>query len=149
MEGFYQNQPSLRDSLRKHVVRSEFTLDIILEGALLSLGRCLDLVRPAGLLIGYVPQTDWKNAEMVLEHAVRQLRGACDPDYPLDAAEWGKLDQHYDYDDLPTTTTNSSQSTLSTVQDLLALTSWRLQDIEELQDNELLQDDEEIDPDPK
>ena len=121
MESFYQDQPSLKSTLRQYVTRSEYTLDIVLEGALLSLGRCLDLVRPAGLLIGYVPKTDWKNAEMVLEHAVRQLRDACDPDHPLDPAEWGKLDQHYDPP--PSSAVASAESTM---EDLASLTNWRL-----------------------
>ena len=58
-------------------------LDIVLEGALLSLGRCLDLVRPAGLLTGSVPAHDFKLALMVLDQAVTQISIACDPDRPL------------------------------------------------------------------
>ncbi len=58
-------------------------LDIVLEGALLSLGRCLDLVRPAGLLTGSVPAHDFKLALLVLDQAVTQISIACDPDQPI------------------------------------------------------------------
>ena len=85
----------------------------------MSLGRCLD--RPAGLLIGYVSKTDWKNAEMVLEHAVSQMRDACDPDHPLDPADWGKLEHHYDQP-------RDSDSVASSENDLASLTNWRLDD---------------------
>lgn len=119
MEMFYQSQPSLKSTLRQYVSNTDYSLDVVLEGALLSLGRCLDLVRPAGLLIGYVSKTDWKNAEMVLEHAVRQLRDACDPDHPLDPADWGKLDHHYDQP-------SDLESTDSSVADLASLNHWRL-----------------------
>lgn len=122
MERFYESEPSLKHTLRQYVSNSDYPLDIVLEGALLSLGRCLDLVRPAGLLIGYVPNTDWKNAEMVLEHAVRQLRDACDPDHPLDPADWGKLDHHYD------------QPENHALDDVASLNRWRLE--EELEDEE-------------
>lgn len=122
MERFYESEPSLKNTLRQYVSNSDYPLDIVLEGALLSMGRCLDLVRPAGLLIGYVPNTDWKNAEMVLEHAVRQLRDACDPDHPLDPADWGKLDHHYD------------QPHEQPVADVASLNSWRLE--EEVDDDE-------------
>jgi hypothetical protein len=58
-------------------------LDVVLEGALLSLGRCLDLVRPAGLLTGSVPAHDFKLAVMILNQALTQISIACDPDRPL------------------------------------------------------------------
>lgn len=58
-------------------------LDVVLEGALLSIGRCLDLVRPAGLLTGSVSIQDFKLALMVLDQAVTQISIACDPDQPL------------------------------------------------------------------
>jgi hypothetical protein len=55
-------------------------LDVVLEGALLSLGRCLDLVRPAGLLTGSVPAHDFKLALLVLDQAITQISISCDPD---------------------------------------------------------------------
>ena len=131
MERFYQSQPSLKSTLRQYVSNSDYPLDIVLEGALLSLGRCMDLVRPAGLLIGYVPKTDWKNAEMVLEHAVRQMRDACDPDHPLDPVDWGKLGHHYDQPaDMEEAKDHSSE-------DLASLTNWRLQDALEEEEEEI------------
>jgi hypothetical protein len=107
MEQLYQQQPSL--SL-VHKVQSSLTsshnvpkltsciqpydghsansqngipLDVVLEGALLSLGRCVDLVRPAGLLTGSVLAHDFKLALMILDRAVSQISTACDPDQPL------------------------------------------------------------------
>jgi len=130
MERFYQNQPSLKSTLRQYVSRSDYPLDIVLEGALLSLGRCLDLVRPAGLLIGCVSNSDWKNAEMVLEHAVSQMRDACDPDHPLDPADWGLLDHHYD------PSAKKGHAVESSGNDLFAKTQWRVEDGEEQEEGE-------------
>jgi hypothetical protein len=59
------------------------TLDVVLDGALLSMGRCSDLVRPAGLLTGSVPITDFRRAVTFLEHAISQITMACDPDRPF------------------------------------------------------------------
>ncbi len=59
----------------------------ILEGALLSLGRCIDLARPAGTLVSSVPRSDWKKALNDLEHALNELR-LCDPDVELHPSEW-------------------------------------------------------------
>ncbi|CAB9518040.1 expressed unknown protein [Seminavis robusta] len=123
MEHFYKSQPSLKSTLRQYVSNSDYPLDVVLEGALLSLGRCLDLVRPAGLLIGYVPKDDWKTAERVLQHAVRQLRDACDPDHPLDPTDWGKLDHCY-YDN----GAGSKSATDFSENDLMELTQWRIQE---------------------
>lgn len=122
MEHFYVSQPSLKATLREYVINSDYPLDVVLEGVLLSLGRCLDLVRPAGLLIGYVPNTDWKNAEMLLENVVRQLRDACDPDQPLDPSEWGNLECHFDHP------LNKDTIGGLTGEDLMSLSNWRLQE---------------------
>jgi hypothetical protein len=107
MEQLYQQQPSLsvvhkvlsslttthiipKQSSHLHHYDSDGVnnesgtpLDVVLEGALLSLGRCLDLVRPAGLLTGSVPGHDFKFALMILDQAVRQISIACDPDEPI------------------------------------------------------------------
>lgn len=64
---------------------------VILEGALLSLGRCVDLVRPTGLLVSVVPSKNWKRALRALEHSLSEIRSVCDPDRPLRPTEWGKL----------------------------------------------------------
>ena len=58
---------------------------------------------------------------MVLEHAVSQMRDACDPDHPLDPADWGKLDHHYDQP-------KDSGAVASSEEDLASLTSWRIED---------------------
>lgn len=63
----------------------------ILEGALLSLGRCVDLVKPAGLHLGSVSKSEWKRALASLEHSMSEIRENCDPDRPLRPSEWGKL----------------------------------------------------------
>ncbi len=63
----------------------------ILEGALLSLGRCVDLVKPAALHAGSVSKEDWKRALKALEHSMHQISSFCDPDRPLLPSEWGKL----------------------------------------------------------
>jgi hypothetical protein len=59
-------------------------LDVLLETALLSMGRCLDLVRPAGLLSGVVTPSDWKLARYLLEQTIIQISRTCDPDLPLE-----------------------------------------------------------------
>ena len=63
----------------------------ILEGALLTLGRCVDLVRPAGLLVSVVSAENWRKALRALQKSLDEIRSACDPDRPLRPEEWGKL----------------------------------------------------------
>eukprot|EP00591_Stephanopyxis_turris_P011861 CAMPEP_0195512970 /NCGR_PEP_ID=MMETSP0794_2-20130614/4744_1 /TAXON_ID=515487 /ORGANISM="Stephanopyxis turris, Strain CCMP 815" /LENGTH=658 /DNA_ID=CAMNT_0040640869 /DNA_START=303 /DNA_END=2279 /DNA_ORIENTATION=+ len=67
------------------------SVDVVLESALLSLGRCIDLVQPAGLLVSTVSKSDWLKALRALEHSMADLRSTCDPDRPLRPSEWGKL----------------------------------------------------------
>uniref|UniRef100_A0A7S2R1L4 Uncharacterized protein n=1 Tax=Eucampia antarctica TaxID=49252 RepID=A0A7S2R1L4_9STRA len=69
---------------------SERDIIAILESALLSLGRCIDLARPAGLLVSSVSKNDWTKALHALEHALQEL-SYCDPDQQLHPSEWGKL----------------------------------------------------------
>lgn len=90
MEGLYRRQPSLQ-AVHQLMSGDSKPLDVVMESALLSLGRCLDLVRPAGLLTATVPAGDWKRALSTLEQAVHQISQACDPDQPLDPAEWGSM----------------------------------------------------------
>lgn len=85
MEELYKTKPSLRSDLRRRDV------NVVLEGVVLSLGRCIDLVRPAGLLLSSVSKTDFAKALRALDHAMSQIRTYCDPDAPLDPWEWGKL----------------------------------------------------------
>jgi hypothetical protein len=90
MEGLYRRQPSLQ-AVHQLLSGDSKPLDVIMESALLSLGRCLDLVRPAGLLTETVSAGDWNRALSLLEQAVHQISQACDPDQPLDPAEWGSM----------------------------------------------------------
>jgi hypothetical protein len=87
MEELYKTKPTLRNDLRT----PGRDVNVALEGVVLSLGRCIDLVRPAGLLVGSVSKTDYERALRSLEHAVSQIQSVCDPDEPLDPSEWGKL----------------------------------------------------------
>lgn len=90
MEGLYRRQPSLH-AVHQLLSGDNKPLDVIMESALLSLGRCLDLVRPAGLLTETVSSGDWIMALSLLEQAVYQISQACDPDQTLDPAEWGSM----------------------------------------------------------
>lgn len=85
MEDLYKKKPSLKSDLQGRNV------NVVLEGVVLSLGRCIDLVRPAGLLISSVSKTDFVKALRALDNAMTQLRLYCDPDAPLPASEWGLL----------------------------------------------------------
>jgi len=92
MENMYHKQPSLQSVKQVCFTSTENKpLDVVLEGALLGLGRCLDLVRPAGLLTGSVPREEFRRALHSLQQAYYLLDRACDPDEPLDPVEWGKL----------------------------------------------------------
>jgi hypothetical protein len=105
MEKLYYHQPSLAAVHRVLLPSSSGEMkpmDVVLESALLSLGRCVDLVRPAGMFTGSVPPHDFKLACSVLEQALSQITIACDPDKPLPPSEWGKL---FDYSTLNETNT--------------------------------------------
>lgn len=90
-----QAQPSLKAVHRMHATHknddNDKPIDVILESALLSLGCCLDLVRPAGLFVGSVSAADWKLARHVLKQSVVQISSACNPDQPLNPLEWGMI----------------------------------------------------------
>ena len=81
----------------KRKVSSETSIDDdrhieeVLEGALLHLGRCNDLVRPAGLLVSSVSNSDCSKAFHDLQHSMSEIRLVYDPDRPLRPSEWGKL----------------------------------------------------------
>ncbi len=75
----------------KDIYGMERDVITILEGALLSLGRCVDLVKPAGLHEGSVSKEDWRKALKALEHSMNEISSFCDPDRPLMPSEWGKL----------------------------------------------------------
>jgi hypothetical protein len=93
--------PILKAQLQKRCVSTKssrigrdlgfISTDVALESALLSLGRCADLVRPAGTLSPQsVPREDWKDALIHLDHFLDLMERVCDPDSPLPASDWGK-----------------------------------------------------------
>ncbi|KAI2492260.1 hypothetical protein MHU86_22295 [Fragilaria crotonensis] len=96
MEDLYRTSPGLRSGLREVTTFSdnEDTVDIVLEGATLSLGRCIDLVRPAGLHQSSVSKAEYTKALRWLNHCMTQIQTYCDPDQPLDQSEWGRLGPH-------------------------------------------------------
>ncbi len=106
-----KSKSSLKQSLKRIVpqhslvtgLESAAPLEVVLESAVLSIGRCLDLVRPAGQLKGAVSKVDWIKAVKALEHAMKQIRQACDPDGPLDPAEWGRFSRsdNHNVEDYP------------------------------------------------
>lgn len=66
-------------------------VDVVLESACMSLGRCLDLVRPAGRGTGVVKSPDWRLAAVLLEKSISQILSVCDTDTPLHPYEWGRM----------------------------------------------------------
>jgi hypothetical protein len=98
MENLYKTSPELRSDLReRRTIESKRSVDVILEGATLSLGRCMDLVRAAGLQQASVSNVHFSKAFKSLEHCITQIQTFCDPDRPLDVGEWGIME-----DELPT-----------------------------------------------
>jgi hypothetical protein len=97
----HSRKKTLNNELRrlKDMYGKERDVISILEGALLSLGRCVDIVKPAGLHTGSVSREDWRKALKALEHSMKDIRTYCDPDRPLLPSEWGKL---VDDDSIPT-----------------------------------------------
>jgi hypothetical protein len=82
----------LKAQLQKIIHSNGYSMDVALESALLSLGRCLDLIRPAGITSARsVRREDWKRALALLETFLQRMQGVCDPDRPFDAKDWGKL----------------------------------------------------------
>lgn len=93
MEDLYKTSPGLRSGLREVTTFSDNkeTVDIVLEGATLALGRCIDLVRPAGLHQTSVTKAEYTKALRWLNHCMMQIQTFCDPDRPLDPTEWGRM----------------------------------------------------------
>lgn len=90
MELLY-HRPKKQLLSEEQVQNQQQPIDVTLEAALLSLGRCLDLVRPAGRGGGVVPTADWTLAAVLLEKAIAQILRVCDTDHPLDPFEWGRM----------------------------------------------------------
>ena len=79
--------PTLKAQLKKQTSGSSTTLssiEIHLECALLSLGRCCDLVRPAGTFSEQsVSRQEWKDALNHLQEFMDRIECSCDPDRPV------------------------------------------------------------------
>ena len=108
IEGLYEKEPSLK-AVHRNRGKGGKPMDVVLEAALLNLGRCLDLVRPAGQMSGSVSESEWKMAVQTLESAYKQINQACDPDQPLDPLDWGYMfdelqDMQHDETDTQTQT---------------------------------------------
>jgi hypothetical protein len=76
---------------RNQFTKEDVKIIVVLESALLNLGRCLDLVKPAGLLVSSVPAATWSKALFNLEDSMGRIKTVCDPDQPLNPGDWGKL----------------------------------------------------------
>eukprot|EP00536_Pseudo-nitzschia_multiseries_P008733 jgi/Psemu1/297026/fgenesh1_pm.228_\ len=85
--------PTLKAQLKKQTSESSTTIssiEIHLECALLSLGRCCDLVRPAGTFSEQsVSRQGWKDALLHLQDFMARIECNCDPDRPVSADHWG------------------------------------------------------------
>jgi len=79
--------PTLKAHLKKQTSESSTTItsiEIHLESALLSLGRCCDLVRPAGTFSDQsVSRQEWKDALLHLQDFMNRIECSCDPDRPV------------------------------------------------------------------
>lgn len=78
-------------SLKNHqIVRN--SIEVELEMALLSLGRCCDLVRPAGTFSAQsVSRQEWRYALGHIQDFMNRIGCCCDPDRPLPAKQWGMI----------------------------------------------------------
>eukprot|EP00590_Aulacoseira_subarctica_P000808 CAMPEP_0172422092 /NCGR_PEP_ID=MMETSP1064-20121228/8285_1 /TAXON_ID=202472 /ORGANISM="Aulacoseira subarctica , Strain CCAP 1002/5" /LENGTH=488 /DNA_ID=CAMNT_0013162797 /DNA_START=510 /DNA_END=1973 /DNA_ORIENTATION=- len=88
LKSYFIEHGSAQSSSPSNYSKAVRLIEAILESALHSLGRCVDLVRPAGLFLHIVPKNDWEKALNALEHSISEIRNACDPDRPLSQTEW-------------------------------------------------------------
>jgi len=86
--------PTLKAQLKKQTSGSSTmisSIEIHLECALLSLGRCCDLVRPAGTFSEQsVSRQEWKDALRHLQEFMNRIECSCDPDRPVSANQWDR-----------------------------------------------------------
>jgi len=84
--------PTLKVQLKKQTSGSSTTIssiEIHLESALLSLGRCCDLVRPAGTFSAQsVSRQEWKDALVHLQDFMARIECSCDPDRSISVDQW-------------------------------------------------------------
>mmetsp|Transcript_4483 Transcript_4483/g.5131 ORF Transcript_4483/g.5131 Transcript_4483/m.5131 type:complete len:586 (-) Transcript_4483:81-1838(-) len=84
--------PTLKVQLKKQTSGSSTTIssiEIHLESALLSLGRCCDLVRPAGTFSAQsVSRQEWIDALVHLQDFMARIECSCDPDRSLSVDQW-------------------------------------------------------------
>ena len=103
MELLYHRPKNLRGTVdqeqyeQQRIQPKQQAVDVVLEAAVLSLGRCLDLVRPVGRGAGVVHLSDWRLAAVLLEKAISQILRVCDTDQPLYPHEWGRMGDETDY----------------------------------------------------
>jgi len=103
MELLYHRPKNLRGTVdhelyeEQRIQPKQQAVDVVLEAAVLSLGRCLDLVRPVGRGDGVVQLSDWRLAAVLLEKSISQILLVCDTDQPLDPQEWGKMGDETDH----------------------------------------------------
>jgi hypothetical protein len=89
---FAKGYKEISSEFGKRTISGYVSTDVALESALLSLGRCADLVRPAGRLTSRsVSAEEWVDAIEQLEHFLDLMETACDPDRPLPADQWGLM----------------------------------------------------------
>ncbi len=88
---YFEKSRSVVGRNSNRFTREDVQIIVVLESALLNLGRCLDLVKPAGLLVSSVPAATWNKALFNLEESMNRIKAVCDPDRALDAKDWGKL----------------------------------------------------------
>lgn len=88
---YFEKSRSRGGGRNNRFTREDVQIIVVLESALLNLGRCLDLVKPAGLLVSSVPAATWSKALFNLEESMNRIKAVCDPDRALDAKDWGKL----------------------------------------------------------
>ena len=55
-------RPALGEPREESFTKEDAKIIVVLESALLNLGRCLDLVKPVGLLVSSVPAATWSKA---------------------------------------------------------------------------------------
>lgn len=86
VEELHKPPPELSKGLRLSVNNSSLrrvrgldteAVDVVLEGALISLSQCLELVRPAGLHLSSVPRSNWIKAYYALDHTIDEIRKIC------------------------------------------------------------------------